>query len=189
MIGFDEQIVEIESVRFLQLFFIRFHDLNVISEISQVFVFRLKFLDIHILVLSRRNQIFYRFEIFVRLERKPRNDPFQNLFFISLGINGKIGIVTDRGRANTQNTDAHGVNGANPHSFRAVSHHGGDSLFHFSCGFIRESDRKYVVGIDAEIGNKMSDTTCKNAGLSAARSRDHQYRAFRLHDGSDLFFV
>ena len=80
------------------------------------------------------------------------------------------------------------MEGAYPY-FATFAQHIRDALFHFARGFVRESNRKYVVRIDVHIFDKVSDARRKYARFSAARPGKHQKRAFRIDNGTPLFFV
>ena len=87
-----------------------------------------------------------------------------------------------------QNAGAHGMEGADPHLLTLFAGEGGDALLHFLGRFIGKGDgqdmpRRYAV-VD-QVGHPIR----QRPGLSAACTRQNQYRAFQRFRRQPLFLI
>lgn len=107
-------------------------------------------------------------------------------FAFKVGINGKIGGISDSVRIVSEHARAHGVKRTRPNALRAdVSF---DTLFHLVCGFVCESDCQNVIRVDARL-DEMANPSGKHASFSAPRARNNQNCAFGVVDGGKLLWI
>ena len=177
-----EEVVEVEGVVLFQMLAvggIDGADVAHAAHVGVVFGIFGGFLPQH---LGVGDVEFYVFKQFFVVEAAFLKGLFDHRRALGFAVNGKVFAVAEALGVHAQNAHAHAVDGADPHTLRAVDHRR-EALAHLVCRLVGEGDGENGGGVYPLLFHEIGDARGEHARFAAARAREHQHRALGIGDG------